>query len=919
MNILKLENRIGDDGKSRRVLYLLLSYLLPLILMLGALAGLQIAPFGDHTLLISDANGYYINTLSYSSRMFSGLESALYSFEKGLGGNMIGHFNGILLTPFAFLLALFDIMRYPSVYSFISVLNLSLCGLTMYLFLADQYGPRRSHLIFSTTYALMGFNVANVFQAVFFCAAPVLPIMALGLKRLLRGKSPLLYMLSLTYSLLMNAYFGFVMCVASVLFFLTEVVVFREEYGEKRIRLFVHYALASLFGGLLAAALWIPSFLSLQGGRLEQTSLKDFSFVERQPLLEIGSKLFIGANSTDELVNGHPNIYVGLLPVALCILFFLNRNVDKRKKAAAGVLLGVFLLSFTVRGFDMLMHAGTTTNWFNFRYSYVFSFLMLTISASQWEHLEETPQADFRRSAVLMLSATALVFFKRYDYVYAGEVLIDFAILCLIYLAFWMRQRRPEHNPQRLFELVTLLLVCVALFLNYRICTKNIRQWETTETSFRETVLAVDPMIQGITTADESFYRMEVTPARSGTGNDPMLYGYNGVGHGGSNERDFVRREGFKLGIPWFSNRSFYFSGVPAATDTLLGLKYMVSKSDLAEEKGYEKRVTLGEYSLYQNPDALQIAVLSADGLAETELDYSDVFANLNAVWAALSGEEKPVFVEENDIDFTAHVFSNPSALTSSEAREIVEKYDAEASASDSSSKNSEDDGNEPPQFTSYIEYSFTAARSGAVYVYNRALLSELNGSALPVLEYVGTFEEGEPVTGYLTASSLDQVVMEEWCGRFRAVYADAEALHELSELIRSRPVTINKEKETLLTGSFTAQSGQTLLFTIPWDEGWSLYIDGVKTELREVLGIFLAADAPAGTHSYEMRFEPTGLRLGLVVSACALLLALVYIAFGRKQIDLAFKIHAADLAEKAAAAEEQTPEDGEEDHEDPV
>ena len=53
--------RIRQD---RPALYVILSFLLPLLIILIALAGLEIAPFGDQTLLIADANGLYINTLS---------------------------------------------------------------------------------------------------------------------------------------------------------------------------------------------------------------------------------------------------------------------------------------------------------------------------------------------------------------------------------------------------------------------------------------------------------------------------------------------------------------------------------------------------------------------------------------------------------------------------------------------------------------------------------------------------------------------------------------------------------------------------------------------------------------------------------------------------------------------------------------
>lgn len=872
--------------------------------MLSALAGLSVAPFGDHTLLITDANGYYINTLSYAARMYKGLEGITYSFEKTIGGNMMGHLNGILLTPFAFLLSLVDITKYPSAFSFISVLNFSLCGLTMYLLLADQYGHKSSHLIFSTSYALMGFNVANVFQAVFFCAAPVLPIMALGLKKLMQGKSPLLYILSIAYGMLSNTYFGFVLCVASFLFFFAELIASGDSLSGKRLRIFLHYAISSICGGLLPIILWLPAFLSLQGGRLEQTKITDFTFVERQPLLDIGSKLFSGANSTSQLVYGLPNIFVGLLPVALVILFFMNKKIEKRKKMAAGILLGIYLLCFSITAFDMVMHGGTSPNWFNFRYSYVFSFLMLVIAAAQWEYIEETPYADMRRTFVIMVLATVVIFSKRYEFVYGGEVLLDYTLLLLVFLAFRMHRNKPENNPKSTFELIALILVCISLFVNYRICTKNIREWETKASDFKKTVVAVDPMVQAVKTTDQSFYRMEINRQRSRTtGNDPMLYGYNGVGHGGSNERDFVRTELFKLGIPWYSNRSYYADGVTPATDNLLGLKYIIAEEDLAEEKGYTKKVGIEDWNLYENADALSIALLSDSEIDEVENDLTSVFQNLNKTWAAITGSDKQVFTEVDEIQFRSINMSDPIEISSSVAREAMEELDRKAESTEQEESETSDSlrrRTDAPDGCAYIEYTWIAEQDGSVYVYERNGVTDLTGSGEPVVSWLGNYSAGDTVTGYIstTLSAISKDVMEELCGRFRAAYADDEVLHELSEVVRSRPVTIDKVRDNHLVGSFTAEEDQELLFTIPWDDGWSLTVDGQMTELHKVVGLFMAASVPAGTHQYEMRFTPVGLHTGMIISCVALLFTLAYLLIGRKSIDQSIENRAARKAE---------------------
>jgi len=878
----------------------LLALVLPMIIMIIAIIGLHIAPFGNKTLVISDANAFYINTLSYAGRMFKGLEGLTYSFEKGVGGNMTGHLNGILLTPFGFLFSLADISNYPIAFTFVSVLNFSLCGLTMYLLLANLYGHKTGNLIFSTSYALIGFNVANVFQAFFFCAAAPLPLLMLGLRKLFQGKSPLLYILIIAYALLGNIYFGFVLCVVSVLFFFVGLWLHKDEVRKGR--LFLRYALSSLFAGLLACALWLPGFLSLRGGRLDQTSIADFSFWENMPLLQIGAKLFTGANTTNELVNGLPNIFVGILPLALVVLFFQSRKEDGRKKGAAGFLLIIYLISFWIVAFNMLMHGGTTTNWFNYRYSYVFSFLLLLTAADYWQRIDSVSIDAIKRCLILMVCATILIFYQRYEFVKGGAVLLDFALLALIFLAWRMRKRRPEANPKLLFDIITLIVVCINLFLNYWICTKNIMDWGITLSDYRETVNHVDPIVKAIQGADSGFYRMEINRQRSkSTGNDPMLYGYDGVGHGGSNERNFVRMGANKLGVPWYDMRSYYADGIPAATDALLGIKYVIAEEDLSEEKGYEEAVKAIGWNIYVNPNVMPLAMLAEGDIGGVETDFSDVFDNLNRVWAALSGETGDVLVEENDIHFVAHNMTDTGEINAEAARELVRKKDAsrlaesasesENSASESSSIQ-EDAPNgralkEPPEDQSYIEYTWTAQHDGSYYSYNRSGLTDTHGSYDPVLRYEGNYKKGETVTGYLPVPNtfVGEYLLNDVAGRFRVASADEDALSRACQAVASQPVTLEKIRDDHLSGQYVSDRNRQLLFTIPWDEGWTLYVDGEKTDLRKSLDVFMVADVPEGTHSIEMRYVPAGLQIGKMISMVAAILTLLYLIAGKRFI----------------------------------
>ena len=880
--------------------YYILSFIIPAFIILIALAGLKVTPFGDNTLLISDGNALYVNYLGYIGRVVKGQEDVLFSLEKGLGGNMLGSWGWFLLNPFFALFALFDITAYPLAFTWVSLLNFSACGLTMYILLKDIYGHKLGNLIFSTAYALNGFLVANVFQMNFFTGVILLPLMVMGLRRILHDRNPLLYIISLAFSLLSNFYFGFMLCVASVLIF---AALFTANWNQmpRRKSVVIKYSVSSLLSGLLSCFVWLPALLSLRGGRLDQTVTQALTFRENMPFMDMFSKLFTGANDTAQLSNGLPNIFVGILPVALAVLFFMNGRIPRRRRVAAGALLGFYLISFYIVIFNLAMHGGTVTNWFNYRDSFVFSFLLLMIAAEEWRYVADEPDRNLKRAGVGLLVGTLVVFAKQYDFVIGGEVLLDFALLALMALALFMHRSNPAKNPRRTFELVALVLVCVNLYANYEISTKNILDWGKSVPEYQEIVAPVSALVDAVKASDGELYRMEINEQRSGNeGNDPMLYGYNGVGHGGSDDRDFVRNGLAMLGVHRFDMRNYYGKGITAATDDLLGLRYLISKDDTGEEKHYEKLVNIGQWALYRNADALPLAFAANGAVDGVELEYTDVFENLNRVWSAVSGEDTAVFIEENDISFTSHNITEPLTLSREEAAAIVGKRDAENMArnetgetdnsgeSESESPEYVHEGTlrEPPENIHYIMFTWTADRDGAVYTYNRSGVADDRGAVLPALNYEGYYHAGDTITGYLPVATafVTESLLQDVAGRFRAAYVDTDALHSLSETVRQRPSTVEKLTDSHLRGAFTAEAGQKLLFTIPYDEGWALTVDGQKAQLTKTLGLFMTADVAPGAHSFELKFTPSGLKIGLIVSVLAFFGCIVLLLLDMKR-----------------------------------
>ena len=77
------------------------------------------------------------------------------------------------------------------------------------------------------------------------------------------------------------------------------------------------------------------------------------------------------------------------------------------------------------------------------------------------------------------------------------------------------------------------------------------------------------------------------------------------------------------------------------------------------------------------------------------------------------------------------------------------------------------------------------------------------------------------------------------------------------------------------------------LLLSIPYDPGWTVWLDGEIQEIRKVDQALMAIPVSAGEHRVTMLFRPEGLSQGLLISVAALvifILVIILSIFRRKK-----------------------------------
>lgn len=104
------------------------------------------------------------------------------------------------------------------------------------------------------------------------------------------------------------------------------------------------------------------------------------------------------------------------------------------------------------------------------------------------------------------------------------------------------------------------------------------------------------------------------------------------------------------------------------------------------------------------------------------------------------------------------------------------------------------------------------------------------------------------------------------------------------SEMLKSQGMEITLFDTDKIEGTVAAENDGVLLFTIPYDGGWSLKIDGERVPLTKVAGYLSGAEISAGTHEIEMVYTVPGIVVGGIISGIGVIVLVAWIVVSGKR-----------------------------------
>ncbi len=888
-----------------------LVFALPVLIMYIAYALFKVHPFGDNSVLVLDLNGQYVYYYEAFRDAILGDGSLKYNWSRNLSGEMFGIFAYYLASPFMLVTCILPRSWMCGAIELMQILKIGTAAVTFAFFLRKTSKPKTvSLIIFSMAYALMSYMVVQLMDPMWLDGLIYLPLICWGVQCLVDEGRLTPYIVPLALMFIAHFYIGYMLGFFTLCYFIYYCLSKEGRLLPKNFwtRLF-QFAGATIIAIMTACIVIIPVYNSLKLGKLEFTE-PDFSMATQFDFLTFITKLFPMTYDT-VYPSGLPMIYCGAMVLLLVPLFFMNKKIGMKEKVSNALLLSVVFVSMYIKPIDMAWHGFQVPNWLPFRYSFVFSFLLLLMAYKAFENLDGITTKEI--GGVFFGLLVFLFWCERENYehfqIFEGQTVngetktiiqgVWFSIIALsIYFA--MIHLFKKGKSTKALPIIMCLLVSGELLVNSMDTLQKVDKdvAYSKYTSYEPYMSNTRDAVEHIKNFDDSpFYRMEATFHR--TVNDPMGTGYYGISHSSSTMNAPALKMLQQLGYAYGGHYTKY-NGQTLLTDALFDIRYLMDKQDDGNNNSYmDSRIKVPEqynlathveedgstYKFYKNPYALGLGMVSSYAIENVKLTDDNPFENQNRVYNAL-------FSPTANTEYFTRLEPTKSETENMVISDLGDGHTKYAYQDTSIGE-------------CHIDYVFKMDKDSDLYMYlptkyerncniwiqkeSEYLEGESNmdfagaffvGDNYSILN-LGNFYEGDEIRVRITVANDDNEAF--WKDSLFYTF-DLAAFEQSTAELQQKTWNVTKHENTYVEGTCTAQSSDEVLFTtIPAENGWVVKVNGKTVKTDTSLDSMITIPLEAGENVVTMKYSPSYFTFGLILTICGTLFTILIFLFEYK------------------------------------
>ena len=832
----------------------------------------SVFPFGSITVMRMDLYHQYGPLFAELYDRIVEHKSLLYSWNTGGGSSFLGNYLNYLSSPLSFLIFLFDKEDISYAITFIVAFKCILSATSFSYYLKKSFNKDNYFLsVFGILYAFSAYFLAYYWNVMWLDAMIMLPLIALGIEKIFKTGDIKLYTVSLVILFFANYYMGYMCCIFAVLYFfvcfintysndgkLNENAVYEKKYSTKALmnNVFINrgvkFAFASIIAALICAITLVPVFMILKNSSATSGTFPQ-TFKSYFDLLDLITSHFALLETTIRSSGDNvlPNIYTGILTFILLPLFLVNNKIKLKEKATYVVLIIFFVFCFNNNCAEYIWHAFHFPNDLPYRYSYMYSFII-----------------------AVMGYKTILNFkgIKVKDIAYTGLAIISFVIICqkfltnkmtnstiyatIIFVTLWcgflfLLKNKNAQKKTVSFVLVTFIL-CETIISSIVGLPLN-----QDNNNYKENYKTYTDAINYIDNKDSGFYRTELCYLN--TRMDPAYYGYNGISVFSSMAYESYSQLQSSLGMQGNKVNSYTYNTQTPVFNMMFNIKYLIQTDvSLAPSSNlYKKIYTTSDKksNVYESKYNLPIAYCVNSKIDDWVTDEGNPFeiqSDFVKLATGYSNVFKPVKYNSTDFDAVS-------------GDDVTENGTYWLEKSDSSSNYGTETVSLSPTIDGNL-YLYVKSSDLKTITVNSEKVSDITQS----LEYayildLGYHNKGDEVLVSLDASTMES---ESTSFDFYCYTADDTVVKNMYNSLAGNSLNVESYSDTTIKGTVKAKENCYLYSSIPYDDGWSVYVDGKKAETFEIGGTLLAIELTPGQHKIEYKYFPVGFLYGIIISA---------------------------------------------------
>ncbi len=867
------------------ILFWVACFAAPIAVLCALLAWGGIYPFGPESFLTEDLKYQYIDFFTWYRQVLTGQANIFYSFAQGLGSNTWGLYSYYLASPFNLLILLFDEKHLTLAIVCIVALKLGCMQLSMTWYLRRRFALAPAWAaVLGLCFAWSTWVATNLRNPLWLDALILLPLAAWCCHQLIRRGSWIPLALLTAANVICCWYMAYITCLFLCLFVLFELAVYLFEGNRARGRWVAEragrFAGAMALGMALAAWTFAPTVRAMAGG----SSTQDITLFATYPKAVIQG-LLPGLWAPDRI----PQFYTGIVPLMLALLFLGCRRIDGRLRALA-LLVAMFLAASSWLGPLQYIWCGfRVPNGFYSRTAFLLGFMeiwaagyflaamhgrrgarsggrgMRGTECAQVRNVgcgtasgrtagsdvpAHAPAAGAGRAASAPAHASAVGAERAGGTGRAAGAPARDTDADAPTSATKRHRARGRWLRSSAVAAAVLAVALIDLGLNAHTALNQlyVGYTQTQHESYRDEVTV---WVNALEAHDRAaFWRADKTYTRTGAAfNEGIAHGFRQLSTYSSANNPAAVAFLNALGYSSPGEFSSVYTAPNLVMDSLLGVRYVSTWGTPAGYEATTLSTSANGATTSYNPHALSLGyTLASTETAATALDGSDPFERQNAVAAALTGDETPLY-------------------TRIEAREV-------SSSADSIS----------------WEADVPAGHIGYTYVVRGKDAGSYRPVALTVDDAVTPLEgwrfannvhelDHEPVAGSEGATHTVTISCADGTGAMPegttcVFYAlDYARFEQLIGTLKEHEFTPDVFQDGHVTGTYRASADHTkLVLSIPYDAGWSVMVDGKQASLESVFdGGMSLLELSSGEHTIEMTYRSPGVGTGIAISLAAI------------------------------------------------